>query len=189
VLTAMMAALEDVSVAMKKYLPLAFMALVGLAPPAAAQTAEEAVAYAFLGLADGARMERGGTTMNWVETAEAPATFDGAAVIGGHRSKIRFIVTAVEDCRYDITLEGPANLVPGGSRLFARVALRDISGITIGKDGFKSAIEGAGFCETGQRNPNCMTVHSADLFGSVDAERHREVVEFLRNDVCGVAIN
>lgn len=177
------------SAAMKKYLPLAFLALVGLAPPAAAQTAEEAVAYAFLGLADGATIERSGTTMSWVETADAPATFDGDAVIGGHRSKIRFIVTAVGDCRYEITLEGPANLVPGGNRLFARVALQDIADVTIANDGYKSAIEGIGFCETGQRNPACMTVHSVDLFGSVDSDRHRAAVEFLRNDVCSVAIN
>jgi hypothetical protein len=169
---------------MKKCLPLAILAFLGMMVPAAAQTAEEAVAYVFLGLADGAKLERGSTTMSWVETAASPATFDGDAVISGHPSKIRFTVKTLEDCRYEITLEGPEVLVPGGNRLFARVALRDVSDIAIDKDGFKSTFNGIGFCETGRRNTNCMTVENTDLFGAVDADRHRDAIAFLRDEVC-----
>jgi hypothetical protein len=165
---------------MKKCLPVAALAVLALAGPAAAQTAEEAVAYAFLGLADGATIERTGTTMKWVETAASPATFDGDATIRGHAAKIRFIVTDVENCRYEITLEGPPELVPGGSRLFGKVALHDVADVTIAEDGFTTTIDGIGFCETGQRNPTCMTLNNADLFGAVDLDRHRETLAFLR---------
>ena len=79
----------------------AFVALAALAGPAAAQTAEEAVAYAFLGLADGARIERSGTTMAWVESGSSPATFDGEVVINGRKDTLHFTVKALEDCRYE----------------------------------------------------------------------------------------
>jgi len=169
---------------MKTCLPLAILAFLGMLVPAAAQTAEEAVAYVFLGLADGAKLERATTTMSWVETGASPATFDGEVVISGHPSKITFTVKALEDCRYEITLEGPEVLVPGGNRLFARVALQDVSDIAIEKDGFKSTFNGIGFCETGRRNTNCMTVQDTDLFGSVDAARQKQAVDFLRAEVC-----
>jgi hypothetical protein len=169
---------------MRKCLPLAVLAFLATMMPAAAQTAEEAVAYVFLGLADGAKLERATTTMSWAETGASPATFDGDVVIGGHPSKIKFTVKALEDCRYEITLEGPEELVPGGSRLFARVALRDVSDIAIDKDGFKSTFGGTGFCETGRRNTNCMTVDNIDLFGAVDATRHQDAIAFLRDEVC-----
>jgi len=154
--------------------------------PASAETAEEAVAYVFVGLADGAALERDGTTMKWVEVASSPATFDGKVDIGGRRADIRFIVTAVEDCQYEITLEGPSALVPGGNRLFARVALTEIADVTVEPGGYKAAVDGIGFCETAQTNPSCLTVREADLFGVVDAERHRHSVDFLRNEVCTV---
>jgi len=169
---------------MKKCLPLAALAFLGMMVPAVAQTAEEAVAYVFLGLADGAKLERATTTMSWAETAASPATFDGDVVISGHPSKIRFTVKALEDCRYEITLEGPEVLVPGGNRLFAQVALKDVSDIAIDKGGFKSTFNGIGFCETGRRNSNCMTVQNTDLFGKVDAARQQETIDFLRSEVC-----
>ncbi len=171
---------------MNRSLALAFVAFFAFTGAAAAQTAEEAVAYAFLGLADGAKIERSGTKMSWVETSDSPASFDGNAVIGGHENAIRFIVKALEDCRYEITLEGPSNLVPGGSRLFGQVNLSDVGDFTIAKDGSKSAIEGIGFCETGQRNTTCMTIQSTDFFGTVDPERHRQAMAFLREQVCTV---
>jgi hypothetical protein len=165
---------------MKKSLLLAVLVFLGMMLPAAAQTAEEAVAYAFLGLADGATIERTGTTMKWVETAASPATFDGDVIVRGHAAKIRFIVADVENCRYEITLEGPPELVPGGSRLFGKVALHDVADVTIAEDGFRTTIDGIGFCETGQRNPTCMTLNNSDLFGTVDLDRHRETLAFLR---------
>ncbi|SDB44406.1 hypothetical protein [Bauldia litoralis] len=167
---------------------LAAATLLAVTAAAAAQTPEEAVAYAFLGLADGASIERSGTTMTWVETGSSPAAFDGDAMIGGQKAAIRFIVKAVEECRFEITLEGPSNLVPGGNRLFGRIDLKNVGDITIAEDGFKTSIEGIGFCQTGQRNPTCMTIHDADLFGSLDAERHSEAVAFLREQGCA-AIN
>ncbi|WP_421723323.1 hypothetical protein [Bauldia sp.] len=168
---------------MRALLATAGLALV-VAAPAFAETPEEAVAYAFLGLADGATLERSGTTIEWTETAASPATFDGVAIIGGHRSNIRFIITATEDCRYEITLQGPANLVPGGSRLFGRVSLREIRDVRISETGYKSQIEGTGFCQTGQHNPSCMVARDPDLFGTVDLDRHRKMVAFLQDEVC-----
>src|SRR5690606_13309119 len=74
---------------------------------ALAQTAEEAVAYGFMGLADGATFERATTTMSWREASTSPAVFDGDADIGGKRAKIQFTVTAIDPCRYEVALEGP----------------------------------------------------------------------------------
>lgn len=169
---------------MKTCLSLAMLAFLGAVAPAAAQTAEEAVAYVFLGLADGASLERATTTTNWVETSASPATFDGDIVISGRSSKIRFIVKALEDCSYEITVEGPETLVPGGNRLFARVALGDLSNIAIDADGYRSTFDGGGFCETGPRNANCMPVQTIDLFGTVDATRHHDAIAYLRDEVC-----
>ena len=123
-----------------------------------------------------------GTRANIDEFTET--TPHGVEVIGGHAAKIRFVVTAVEDCQYDITIHGPENLVPGGSRLFGRVMLDDISDISIGAKALTSHVEGGGFCETGQRNTHCMVMHDPDFFGTVDPDRHREAVAFLQTEVC-----
>ncbi|MCB1488044.1 MAG: hypothetical protein KDJ88_11375 [Bauldia sp.] len=169
---------------MKTRLLPAIAVLMAFAGPAAAQTAEEAVAYAFLGLADGAKIARSGTTMDWVETGSSPAAFEGAVVIGGQKDTIHFTVKALADCRYEVTLEGPGHLVPGGNRLFARVDLQEIEQVTLDDDGMHTKIEGIGFCETGQRNPTCMAVPVSDFFGVVDPERHKEALAFLRDEVC-----
>jgi hypothetical protein len=66
--------------------------LLVMAPlPALAQTAEEAVAYAFLGVADGATLKRATTTMSWKETKTAPTTFEGDVNVGGRKAALRFI--------------------------------------------------------------------------------------------------
>src|SRR6476619_6750338 len=92
------------------------LAMCLLPVPALAQTAEEAVAYAFLGLADGAKLARGQTSMSWKEAGKSPATFEGDAVVGGKPVKLRFIVTAIDECHYEVKLEDPANFVPGSTR-------------------------------------------------------------------------
>jgi hypothetical protein len=156
-----------------------------LAPVSAyAQTAEEAVAYAFLGLADGATMARGQTKMSWKEGTPSPATFEGDAVVGGKAAKLRFIVTAVDKCHYEVTIEGPANLVPGSTRLYAQVFLGEVSGLTVTDDGRKANISGSGFCETGPVNRTCMAMSTPDLFGTVEAARHKATVDFLKGEVC-----
>ena len=90
--------------------------------PALAETAEEAVAYAFMGLADGASFKRATTTMTWTEASASPAVFDGDVDIDGKAAKVRFTVTAVDPCHYEVALEGP--MVPGGGKaLYAKVDL------------------------------------------------------------------
>ena len=86
--------------------------------------------------------------------------------------------------RYEVTLEGPGHLVPGGNRLFARVDLQEIETVTLSDDAMHTKIEGIGFCETGQRNPTCMAIPSSDFFGVADPERHKEALAFLREEVC-----
>lgn len=153
------------------------------AAPARAQTAEEAVAYAFLGLADGASLLRGKTTMSWKETADSPATFEGDADTAGHKYHIRFTVTAIDDCGYEITLEGPRDVVRMGKALYAKVDLRKVTGVSVVEHAVKALVSGNGFCETGAVNPNCMELDTSDLFGSVDVDRHQAAVAFIR-EVC-----
>ncbi len=156
-----------------------------IAVPAAAlaQTAEEAVAYGFMGLADGATFERATTTMSWREASASPAVFDGDADIGGKRAKIQFTVTAIDPCRYEVALEGP--MVPGGGRtLYARIDLTAIDTVTVADDGIHVDVAGHGFCETGQNNADCMAMNQSDLFGFVDAGRHADLVAFIRSEVC-----
>jgi hypothetical protein len=148
------------------------------------QTAEEAVAYAFMGLADEATLTRGKTTMSWKESAASPATFDGDAIVNGKRAKIKFTVAATSKCEYEVTLDGPPEMVSGSHRLYARIDLRTVTDVAINPEGFKATIGGRGFCETGMRNPTCMSVGSSDLFGAVDAARHKEAVAFIRAEVC-----
>jgi hypothetical protein len=168
---------------MKIVVALAFAFLASAALPAVAETAEEAVGYAFLGLADGGGLVRGTTTMKWTEAGGSPAVFDGDTMIQGHPVKIKFTVTALNPCDYDITLEGPPGIVPGQKRLFGKVALKDVTGIAIAADGFHASVAGSGYCETGRTNPDCLRMDSHDLFGSVDGERHKAALAFLQT-VC-----
>jgi hypothetical protein len=154
--------------------------LLVMAPlPALAQTAEEAVAYAFLGVADGATLKRATTTMSWKETKTAPTTFEGDVNVGGRKAALRFIVRGTDKCHYEITIEGPVNFVPGNSRLYGRVSMSEITAVKLSPDGFKADITGSGFCETGPVNPACVSVSGPDLFGSADPARQKEAVDLL----------
>jgi hypothetical protein len=170
----------------RKYLVGTLLAAgMAIAVPVAAhaETAEEAVAYTLMGLADGATFERATTKMEWTEAGASPAVFDGAATIGGKPAKIQFTVTAIDACHYEVTLQGP--MVPsGGKALYAKVDLTAVGGVTPAADAIHVDVAGDGFCETGRTNPDCMVVNQSDLFGFVDAKRHGELVAFLREDVC-----
>ena len=170
----------------RKYLVGALLAAgTAIAVPVAAhaETAEEAVAYTLMGLADGATFERATTKMEWTEASASPAVFDGKATIGGKPADIRFTVTSVDPCHYEVTLEGP--MVPrAGKALYAKVDLTALGGVMPAADALHVDVAGDGFCETGRTNPDCMVVNRSDLFGFVEAERHAELVAFLREDVC-----
>ena len=159
-------------------------ALAGLPAAAHAQNAEEAVAYAFFGLADGANLVRGTTTMLWKEAAVSPATFESAAIVKGSPVPLRFTVKSVGECTFEVTVEGPPNVIPGKKRLFAKVDLRRITGVTVAEGARTSTISGSGFCETGMSNPTCMEVTAADLFGPIDQDRHKAALAFLKNEAC-----
>ncbi len=162
-------------------------AALAAAGPAAAETAEEAVAYVFLGLADGGTLVRDTTTMKWVEAGGSPAVFDSDAIVKGKPAKLRFTIKANDPCTYEVILEGPPKMVPGTKRLFARVDLKDIAAVTIAPDGFHQTVDGKGFCETGISNPNCLQMERHDLFGPVEVERHRQSLAFLTTEVCAPA--
>lgn len=168
-----------------KRLLIAASLLFGLIAPAAAQTAEEAVAYVFLGLADGAKIVRKTTTMSWKESAGSPAVFEGEGNTDGHAYNLKFTITAeANPCDYTITLEGPKEMVPGMKRLFAKVDFTKIDGVAISSDGFKAAVTGSGFCETGRTNPDCNGKEDPDLFGSVDLDRHSAAIQFIKTEIC-----
>ncbi|MBN8996054.1 MAG: hypothetical protein J0H63_01745 [Rhizobiales bacterium] len=151
-----------------------------LGPAAAfAQSPEEAVAYAFLGIADGATLKRATTTMAWKETKTAPATFEGDVDVGGRKATLRFIVHPTDTCHYEITIEGPVSFVPGNSRLYGRVSMGEIESVGLSADGYKADIAGSGFCETGPVNPACVSVGGPDLFGSPDRAKQKEAVDLL----------
>jgi hypothetical protein len=166
---------------MKSLLALAFVLL---AAPASAQTAEEAVGYAFLGLADGGGLVRGTTTMKWTEAGGSPAVFNGDTTLQGHQVKITFTVKAIDPCDYEIVLEGPPGIVPGQKRLFGKVTLKDVSGIAIAADGFHASVAGSGYCETGRSNLDCLQMDKHDLFGTVEGERHKAALAFLQTEIC-----
>lgn len=128
-------------------------ALAGLPAAAHAQNAEEAVAYAFFGLADGANLVRGTTTMLWKEAAVSPATFELAAIVKGSPVPLRFTVKSVGECTFEVTVEGPPNVIPGKKRLFAKVDLRRITGVTVAEGARTSTISGSGFAKRGCRIP------------------------------------
>lgn len=174
-----------VSTPMKTALCLAAACVAAFAAaPAAAVTAEEAVAYALMGLADGATLARGRTTLAWKETAASPAVFEGDGRGPGQNYHVRFTVAALDPCIYEITVEGPPGMIRMGKALFARVDLRKVTGIAIAADALHTTVSGDGLCETGNRNPVCMPVGSLDLFGTVEPEKHRQAVAFLSETVC-----
>src|SRR5207253_4664657 len=115
---------------------------------AAAQTAEEAIAYVFLGLADGAKLERGKSQMAWKETGSSPATYDGVWTVNGHVNKISFAVTATSDCDYIVRIAGPPAIVPSGTSLYARVELKKVTTIAPHADSAVIDVTGTGYCET-----------------------------------------
>lgn len=151
---------------------------------AAAQTAEEAIAYVFMGLADGARLERGRTLMTWKETGSSPATYEGVWILNGHPNSISFAVTATDLCNYVIRIAGPRTIVPGGSSLYARVELKKVTEISPMADAQRIAVTGEGYCETSPGNEDCRRTDTSDLFGTVEAAHHRELVTFVRTKVC-----
>jgi len=156
-----------------------------LAAPAAAfaETAEEAVAYTLMGLADGAHLERGTTVMDWREVSAVPAVFAGDAVIGGKQMRIAFTVSAADPCHYEVALEGP--MVPaGGKTLYARLDLTALSGLRISEDALGVEVAGDALCETGRTNADCMRIDRSDLFGAVDPDRHAALLDFILAEVC-----
>ncbi len=161
--------------------PLALAALLA-APLAHAETPEEAVGYAFLGLADGATLARGSTHLAWKESSTSPAVFVGHGEGGAKTYDVTFTITKVADCDYEIYLAGPAAMVRGGKALYAKVGLATVTGISAGPTQVK--IEGGGFCQTGQVNPNCVPVPATDLFGTIDPEKHLRIVEQIRAEAC-----
>jgi hypothetical protein len=146
---------------------------------ALAQSPEEAAAYAFLGLAEGATLKRATTTMSWKQTKAEPATFEGDVHVGQKSATIRFIVHATDPCHYEITIEGPPNFVPGSSRLYGRVSMHDITGVKMSADGHKTEIAGSGFCETSQVNPSCVSVDGGDLFGAPDPDKLKAAFDLV----------
>jgi len=148
-----------------------------------AETAEQAVAYVFMGLADGATFKRDTSTFQWRETSPSPAVFDGAATVGGETMDVRFTVIAVDPCHYEVNLKGP--MVPGGGEtLFSRINLSAVEDLSIDGEGIRVELRGEGVCETGPVNRDCMPIDRMDLFGFVDRPRHAETLAFIRKDVC-----
>jgi hypothetical protein len=157
--------------------------LLALAGTAVAETGEEAVAYVFMGLADGASFKRATTTMTWTEVSPSPAVFDGDMSIGGKAAKVRFTVAATDPCHYEVSLEGP--MVPtGGKALYARIDLTAVTGVAPASDAIHVEIGGDGFCETGRTNADCMKINQSDLFGFLDAKRHSDMLAFIKDGVC-----
>jgi hypothetical protein len=150
--------------------------------PALAETPEETVAYAFLGLAGGAELNRGPMHLTWRAASASPAMFVGHGEGAGVSYDVTFTVTALSDCEYEIQLAGPPGMVPGGKALYARIALDRITGVEAGA--FHVTVEGDGYCQTGERNPTCTVVHRVDLFGAVEPVRHARLVDALHRDVC-----
>jgi hypothetical protein len=121
--------------------------------------------------------------MNWTESNASPAVFNGDLDIGGKPAKVRFTVTAIDPCHYEVALEGP--MVPGGGQaLYARVDLTAVTGVAVAADTIRVEVAGGGFCETGRNNTDCMKMDRSDLFGFVDAKRHADALAFIRSSVC-----
>jgi hypothetical protein len=169
---------------MLKYAFVLFAACLVTPSQARAETPEQAVAYAFLGLADAATLTRGKTHLVWRETAQSPATFEGHGEGGGRSYDVRFTVTALGACEYEIYLAGDPRMIRGGRALYARILLDKVTDIVPTESGFTVGITGGGFCGTGSLNANCTVVDETDLYGTLDADKHIRLVEYLRNEVC-----
>ena len=161
---------------------LAAISIPVLVLPAQAETPEEAVAYAFLGLAGDAVLDRGKTHLAWRKASASPAVFVGHGERGGKAYDVTFTITAIDDCDFEVELAGPAEMVRGGKALFARVDLAEIASVAPGE--FQTTIEGDGYCQTGTLNPNCTLVHKPDIFGKLDVERHARLVGELPIAAC-----
>ena len=68
---------------MKAVLLVAAAASLALPVAVRAETPEEAVAYAFVGLSDGANLTRDTTTMSWKHAAGSPAVYEGHGSTAG----------------------------------------------------------------------------------------------------------
>jgi hypothetical protein len=169
---------------MNRTLPIlaAILASALWALPAAAETREQAVAYAFLGLADNAVLDRGPVHLTWKEVSSSPAVFQGHGEGGNKNYDVRFSVSAAGDCDYEIKLSGAPNVVRGGEALFAKISLEEITAVAPGK--FQVTVTGDGYCQTGSLNPNCTVVHNVDIFGALDAGKHAAMVEQVRTAAC-----
>lgn len=152
------------------------------AAPACAETQEEAVAYAFMGLADGAALDRGQTHLHWKQISASPAVYQGHGEGGRNKYDVRFTITQLGDCDYEIRLSGPPNMVSGGDALYATVAIKDISALTPAE--FQVAITGQGFCQTSPLNPTCKPAPTSDIFGTIDTAKHAAMVQQVRADAC-----
>jgi hypothetical protein len=157
-------------------------ALLALPLPAAAETTEEAVAYAFFGLADAAALTRGPVHLDWHETSSSPAVFSGHGEGGGKNYDVTFSITASGDCAFEVDLAGPPQMVRGGKTLYAKIALHDVAGITPGE--FQVTINGSGYCVTRQVGPDCVPVTETDIFGALDVATHTRLVAQLRDAAC-----
>lgn len=165
------------------FLSLAAIAILAAATPAArAETPEEAVAYAFLGLSGDAVLDRGKTHLTWHKASDSPAVFVGHGEGGGKTYDVTFTVTAIDDCDFEIQLAGPPAMVRDGKALFARIDLAKITSVSAGE--FQTTIEGDGYCQTGTLNPNCTLVHKPDIFGKLDADKHARLVGALPIAAC-----
>ena len=155
-----------------------------LSEAAQAQTAEEAIAYIFLGLADGAKLERGMSSMTWKETDSSPATYDGVWMHNGRTAAISIAVSATDNCDYVERIAGPPDLVPHGSALYARVEMKKITTIMPRADAVGINLTGTGYCETSPENEDCRPTDISDLFGAIEPLRHQEMVNFIRTKIC-----
>jgi hypothetical protein len=155
-----------------------------LSEAAQAQTAEEAIAYVFLGLADGAKLERGLSSMIWKETGSSPATYDGVWMRNGRTTQISIAVTATDNCDYVVRIAGPPDLVPHGSALYARVEMNKVTSIMPRSDAVGINLTGTGYCETSPENEVCRPTDISDLFGAIEPIRHQEMVTFIRTKIC-----
>ena len=155
-----------------------------LSVAAQAQTAEEAIAYVFLGLADGAKLQRGASSMSCKETNSSPATYDGVWMRNGRSTAISIAVTATNSCDYVVRIAGPPDLVPQGSAIYARVEMKKVTSIVPRSDAVGINLTGTGYCETSPENQDCRPTDISDLFGAVEAIRHQEMVTFIRTKIC-----
>jgi len=168
-----------------RVLQLAALLIVAIVPvAAAAQTAEEAIAYVFMGLADGARLERGKSLMTWKETNSSPATYEGVWTINGIVNNISFAVTATNACDYVVRIAGPPTIVPQGTSLYARVELKRVTDVAPLADATRIGVSGDGYCETSPGNEDCRPTDTSDLFGAIETGKHQELVTFIRKTVC-----